>query len=207
MKLKAVFLDKDGTIIPDIPYNVDPNKITLSEAVIEGLQMLQSNGYLLVIVSNQAGIAHGYFNMEQLHALQNALSRMCAKMGIYLDGFYYCPHHPEGAVDSFAKECDCRKPEPGMLLLAAEQMNIDLSSSWMIGDILNDVEAGHRAGCRSILVNNGNETEWEAGPMRTPEYTASNFADAAQHILSANNKSKDGKKMERRKKHLVHQAG
>lgn len=207
MKLKAVFLDKDGTIIPDIPYNVDPNKITLSESVIEGLQMLQSNGYLLVIVSNQAGIAHGYFDMEQLHALQNVLSRMCAKMGIYLDGFYYCPHHPEGVVNSFAKDCDCRKPEPGMLLLAAEQMNIDLASSWMIGDILNDVEAGNRAGCKSILVDNGNETEWEEGPMRTPEYIAKDFAGAARYILSANNKRRNGKKVERRKKDLVHQAG
>jgi D,D-heptose 1,7-bisphosphate phosphatase len=206
MKLKAVFLDKDGTIIPDIPYNVDPNKITLSDSVIEGLQMLQSNGYLLVIVSNQAGIALGYFDLEQLHALQNVLSRMCAKVGIYLDGFYYCPHHPDG-VNSFAKECDCRKPEPGMLLLAAEQMNIDLSSSWMIGDILNDVEAGNRAGCKSVLINNGNETEWEDGPMRTPDYTAKDFAEAARYILSANNKRRNGKKVERRKKDLVHQAG
>jgi phosphoglycolate phosphatase-like HAD superfamily hydrolase len=94
-----------------------------------------------------------------------------------------------------------------MLLLAAEQMNIDLSSSWMIGDILNDVEAGNRAGCKSVLINNGNETEWEDGPMRTPDYTAKDFAEAARYILSANNKRRNGKKVERRKKDLVHQAG
>lgn len=177
MKLKAVFLDKDGTIIPDIPYNIDTNRITLSEGVIEGLQLLQSYGYLLVVVSNQSGVAHGYFTVEQLDAVKHALSGMCSKMGIYLDGFYCCPHHPEG-------NCDCRKPKPGLLLKAATDMDIDLSCSWMIGDILNDVEAGKKAGCKTILIDNGNETEWEVNEYRSPEYKARDLAEAARFILT-----------------------
>lgn len=187
MKLKAVFLDKDGTIIPDIPYNVDENRISLSEGVVEGLQLLQSYGYLLVIVSNQSGIAYGYFTVDQLNSVKNALNRMCSKLGIYLDGFYYCPHHPHGTVANFAEECACRKPQPGLLLKAAGEMDIDLSSSWMIGDILHDVEAGNRAGCKTILINNGNETEWVPGDARVPQFEAKDLAEAARYILTATN--------------------
>lgn len=178
MKLKAVFLDKDGTIIPDIPYNVNADLITLSEGVIEGLQLLQSHGYLLVIVTNQSGVARGYFTLEQLDAVKEKLNGMCSKMGIYLDGFYCCPHHPGG-------NCDCHKPKPGLLYKAATDMDIDLSCSWMIGDILNDVEAGKKAGCKTILIDNGNETEWKMDEYRNPEYKARDLAEAARFILTA----------------------
>jgi D,D-heptose 1,7-bisphosphate phosphatase len=187
MKLKAVFLDKDGTLIPDVPYNVDTNLISLSDGVVEGLQLLQSYGYLLVIVSNQSGLAYGYFTVEQLDGVKEAIRKMCSRIGIYLDGFYYCPHHPNGTVTSFAAECDCRKPQPGLLFKAAGDMDIDLSSSWMIGDILHDVEAGNRAGCKTILIDNGNETEWERGVARIPQYQAKDLAEAARFILTANN--------------------
>lgn len=206
MKLKAVFLDKDGTLIPDIPYNVDVNKVTLSEGVIEGLQILQSHGYLLVVVSNQSGIARGFFSVEQLNAVRERISRMCSKMGIYLDGFYYCPHHPEGVVAGYDQECDCRKPDPGMLLKAANDMDIDLETSWMIGDILNDVEAGNRAGCKSILINNGNETEWTPGGNRLPEYFAKDLAEAAKYIVAETKVRNDGKKLERKTKYSMHKA-
>jgi len=206
MKLKAVFLDKDGTIIPDIPYNVDVNKVLLSDGVIEGLQILQSHGYLLVIVSNQSGVAHGYFAIEQLNAVKERISRMCSKMGIYLDGFYVCPHHPDGVVSGYNRECDCRKPNPGLLLKAADDMDIDLSSSWMIGDILHDVEAGNRAGCKSILINNGNETEWAPGENRMPEYFARDLTEAAKYIVAATKERSNGKKLERKAKYTMHKA-
>lgn len=178
MKLKAVFLDKDGTIVPDIPYNVNTDLITLNEGVIEGLQLLQSYGYLLVIVTNQSGVALGYFTHEQVDAVKEKLSGLCLKLGIYLDGFYCCPHHPEGS-------CNCHKPQPGLLLKAATDMDIDLSCSWMIGDILNDVEAGKKAGCKTILIDNGNETEWKVNDYRQPEYKAKDLAEAARYILTA----------------------
>ncbi|HUQ67050.1 MAG TPA: HAD family hydrolase [Flavitalea sp.] len=207
MKLKAVFLDKDGTIIPDVPYNIDTDKVTLSDGVIEGLQLLQSYGYLLVIVSNQSGIAHGYFTEEQLNKVREKINSMCSKMGIYLDGFYYCPHHPEGTVQGYTTHCECRKPHPGLLLKAAGDMDIDLSSSWMIGDILNDVEAGNRAGCKTILINNGNETEWQPGDTRIPEFFANDLSEAAKYILAANKVTSDEKKLERYTKYTMHKAG
>lgn len=206
MKLKAVFLDKDGTIIPDIPYNVDTEKIALNEGAVEGLQLLQSHGYLLIIVSNQAGIARGYFTVEQLNNVEHAITSMCSKFGIYIDGFYYCPHHPDGIVAEYNSDCDCRKPRPGLLLQAAKDLDIDLSSSWMIGDILNDVEAGNRAGCKTILLNNGNETEWVPGAARIPEYFAMDLAEAARYIVAANKVMTDEKKLDRNRKHIVHQA-
>jgi D,D-heptose 1,7-bisphosphate phosphatase len=206
MKLKAVFLDKDGTLIPDIPYNVDTKKVTLSDGVVEGLQVLQSHGYLLVVVSNQSGIARGYFSIEQLNAVKERITRMCSNVGIYLDGFYYCPHHPDGIISGYDQECDCRKPNPGLLLKAANDMDIDLSSSWMIGDILHDVEAGHRAGCKSILINNGNETEWKPGEYRMPEFFAKDLTEAAKYIVAATKVRSNEKKLERKAKYTMHKA-
>ncbi len=207
MKFKAVFLDKDGTLIPDIPYNVDTKRITLSDGAVEGLQLLQSYGYLLVIITNQSGLAFGNFTLEQLVQVKKKIHRLCAKKGIYLDGFYYCPHHPDATVSSYRTDCHCRKPEPGLISKAAEDMNIDVSSSWMIGDILNDVEAGNRAGCKTVLIDNGNETEWITGEQRVPAFKARDLADAAKYILAATNITGDEKDVGRQKEYTVHTAG
>ncbi|HYE53940.1 MAG TPA: HAD family hydrolase [Chitinophagaceae bacterium] len=180
---KAVFVDKDGTLIPDIPYNVNTELITLEEGVAEGLQMLQSAGYIIVIVSNQSGLAQGYFTVEAFDKVKDKINALLAAQGIALQGFYYCPHCADG-------DCDCRKPAPGMLLQAARELGIDLDRSWMIGDILNDVEAGKRAGCRSILIDNGNETEWLLNDWRTPDLTAKDFKMAAQYITAENMRSR-----------------
>jgi D-glycero-D-manno-heptose 1,7-bisphosphate phosphatase len=173
---KAVFLDKDGTLIPDIPYNVDPVLITLQDAAVDGLKRLQDDGYLLIIISNQSGVARGYFTQDKLINVEYKLHELLAEYGLLLSGFYYCPHGPES-------NCDCLKPRSGMLIKAAEEMGIDLSSSWMIGDILNDVEAGNRAGCQTVLINNGNETEWITGDYREPTFTCATINDAAEQIL------------------------
>ena len=186
MANKAVFLDKDGTLIPDIPYNVEPDLITLEENAVEGLKRLQQDGYLLIIISNQSGVARGYFAEEQLQAVAQKLSALLAENGVTLNGFYYCPHHPEGTIDGFNVQCNCRKPQPGMLLKAAADHDIDLTHSWMIGDILNDVEAGNRAQCKTVLIDNGNETEWVAGEFREPTFTCKTINQAAEHILKAN---------------------
>ncbi len=182
---RAVFLDKDGTLIVDIPYNVDPASITLAPGAPEGLARLHKAGYRLVVISNQSGVARGRFAAEALVPVESRLRELLAEVGVPLAGFYFCPHHPEGSVPEYATTCDCRKPKPGMLILAAEELGIDLSRSWFIGDILNDVEAGHRAGCRSVLLDVGNETEWVAGPDRTPDFTASDLLQAANLILQA----------------------
>ncbi|MDB4926648.1 HAD family hydrolase [Mucilaginibacter sp.] len=182
-KKKAVFLDKDGTLITDVPYNADPAFMALSSHCVAGLHHLQEKGYLLVVVSNQAGVARGYFSETALIAVEQRLKEMLAGTGIILNGFYYCPHHPDGMVKSLTINCDCRKPAPGLLFKAAEELDIDLSTSWMIGDILNDIEAGNRAGCRSILIDNGNETEWYLNEIRNPVLKARTINEAADHIL------------------------
>ena len=179
----AVFIDKDGTLIIDVPYNINPDRITLSDHCIMGLKSLQEKGYLLILITNQSGIARGYFNEEDLLAVEHKIREMLIHEGIVLNGFYYCPHHPEGIIQSFTIDCDCRKPRPGLLLQAAKEHGIDLRSSWMIGDILNDIEAGNRAGCRSILIDNGNETEWLINERRNPLIKVKNIDEAAIYIL------------------------
>ncbi|MBD2777160.1 HAD family hydrolase [Iningainema sp. BLCCT55] len=182
--MRAVFLDKDGTLIENVPYNVDIQHIKLTQGAIEGLRLLEKAGYKLIVITNQSGVARGYFPESALLAVENHLRQVLADEGISLTDFYYCPHHPKGIMAELAITCDCRKPAPGMLLRAACQHNIDLENSWFIGDILNDVEAGRRAGCKTILIDNGNETEWQLSALRTPDYTVSDLAAAAQAIIS-----------------------
>ncbi|MEJ7766274.1 MAG: HAD-IIIA family hydrolase [Chitinophagaceae bacterium] len=182
-KQKAIFLDKDGTLIPDIPYNVNPALITLEQDCIDGLKSLQEDGFKLVIITNQAGVALGYFEESTLQVVKERVHDLLACKGITLDAFYYCPHHPNGVVEKYTSNCECRKPKAGLLILAAGLLNLDLSKSWMIGDILNDVEAGNTAGTRTILINNGNETEWLRKPERQPHYLAGSINEAAEMIL------------------------
>ncbi|HEX8358408.1 MAG TPA: HAD family hydrolase [Segetibacter sp.] len=184
-KRKAVFLDKDGTIIPDIPYNVDPELITLADGVIEGMKLLKAEEYIFVVISNQAGVAKGLFELDKLEKVKHKLDLLFFSNGIKIESYYFCPHHPMGKIQEYAIECKCRKPAPGMILQAANDLQINVSASWMIGDILNDVEAGNRAGCRTCLIDNGNETEWVKGPFRTPTYISANFLEAAKHICKA----------------------
>jgi len=180
--MRAIFIDKDGTLVEDIPYNVNPSLLELTWQAGHGLQLLQQMGYALIVVTNQSGVAKGLFTEAALDLLHHRLAEMLAQYGVSLDGFYYCPHSPEGVINRYAISCTCRKPMPGMLLRAASEHDIDLQQSWMIGDILNDVEAGCRAGCRTVLIDNGNETEWKMSPLRTPHLKAPNLYTAAVMI-------------------------
>ena len=180
---KAVFIDKDGTLIPDIPYNVDPDLVDLYGGVASGLKALKDAGFLLIVISNQSGIARGYISEDQFRVLKDKMIELLNAAGVQLDGFFHCPHDPEGNVLPYAISCECRKPKPGMLIQAARQWHIRLSRSWMMGDILNDVEAGKRAGCKTVLINNGGETEWKGGKFRQPDFTAADMEQAADYIL------------------------
>jgi histidinol-phosphate phosphatase family protein len=181
----AVFLDKVGTLIEDLPYNVDPARIRLAPGALEGLARLHACGFLLVVVSNQAGVALGMFRERALRAVERRLNALLGEAGVALAGMYWCPHHPAGSVGRYAVECGCRKPQPGLLRRAARDLGIDLDRSWMIGDILDDVEAGRRAGCRTVLVDNGHETEWRVSPLRVPHLVTPTLVRAAQAVAAA----------------------
>ena len=179
----AVFIDKDGTLVEDVPYNVDPARLRFTEGALDGLRLLQHHGYLLVVATNQPGLALGHFDRHDLARLQSALTRMLADEGITLNGFYACPH--AAGTDPKRPGCLCRKPAPGLLRQGAQALGADLSRSWMVGDILNDVEAGRRAGCRTVLLDVGNETEWLMSPLREPHHRCTTLLQAAEWIVRA----------------------
>lgn len=186
MALKpAVFIDKDGTLVENVPFNIDRDRIRLLPGAIEGLSLLRERGFRLFVVSNQSGIARGYFTEAQLDRAIEHLRELLLRKGVLIDGFLYCPHHPEGKVKEYSIECDCRKPKPGMIHKAASSQTVALSSSWIIGDILDDIEAGHRAGCQAVLIHNGNETQWRLSPERRPEHQAETLFEAASFILAS----------------------
>jgi histidinol-phosphate phosphatase family protein len=135
-----------------------------------------------VVASNQSGIGRGLFDRAALARLQAALEGMLARGNVRLDGFYVCPHAP--SADPRRPACLCRKPAPGLLRQAARALDLDLSRSWMVGDILHDIEAGRRAGCRTVLLDVGHETEWQRSPLRTPHHVARDLLDAARLILA-----------------------
>jgi histidinol-phosphate phosphatase family protein len=171
MRRKAVFVDKDGTLVVNVPYNVDPSLVQLTPKAADAIRALVERQYRVIVVSNQPGAALGKFAEEKLKDLEQHLRDLLPALG----GFYYCPHHPEAG-------CDCRKPAPGLIERAAKEHGVDLASSWMIGDILDDIEAGRRAGCRTILLDVGNETEWRAGEQRVPHHVARDLGEAAAII-------------------------
>ncbi len=179
----AVFLDKDGTLVKDVPYNVDPDLLSLTANAVPALAMLVHAGYALVVVTNQSGLASGRFSRFDFARLQRALTgRLREEGGIELAGFEICPH---AAGPNGRPACLCRKPAPGMLEQAARAGGFDLSRSWMIGDILDDIEAGRRAGCRTVLLDVGNETLWQVSPLRTPHYRCADLLQAARIITGA----------------------
>ncbi len=182
---RAVFIDKDGTLIDDLPYNADPDRIRLSPGAGDALYALQGLGMRLFVVSNQSGIARGLIPESAMAGVHRRLAELLAPWSVTLDGFYYCPHWPHGRLAHHAFACDCRKPLPGMLRRAAVEHGIDTGASWMIGDILDDVEAGRRAGCRTLLIDNGNETEWMLGPLRRPHRLARDLPHAARIIAQS----------------------
>jgi histidinol-phosphate phosphatase family protein len=184
MSDRAVFLDKDGTLVVDVPYNVDPARVELAPGAGGALATLRDAGYRLFVVSNQSGVARGLFSEEDIARIEGRLRALFEGMRVPLEDFYYCPHHPEGSVSRYATACDCRKPAAGMLQRAAREHDVPLGASWMVGDILDDVEAGREAGCRTVLVDSGGETEWQITDMRRPEYVARDLLDAARFIVS-----------------------
>lgn len=184
MSIKALFLDQDDTLVNDQAGNADPRRITLCHGAGAALRLLARLDYRIFVVSNQDGVARGQFAETALEQVRHRLADLLFREQLSLDGFYYCPHHPDGKVQGYSLACLCRKPMPGMLLQAAREHDIDLRASWMVGDILHDVEAGNRAGCRTVLIDSGNETEWRLGHHRMPTRVVTDIYAAAVVIAA-----------------------
>lgn len=156
-KQKAIFLDRDGTINKYVGFLRDIDQFELTESAAEAIKAINNSEYLAIVVTNQPVIARGEVTFDELDEIHMKMETLLGKQGAYIDGLYFCPHHPhsgyEGEVKELKIDCDCRKPKPGMLLKAAEDFNIDLSASYMIGDSDNDMAAGSAAGCKCIRID------------------------------------------------------
>ncbi len=178
---KAAFIDRDGVINEDRNYVYRISDFIMLPGVIDGLTLLRNSGYLLIIVTNQAGIARGYYSQTEMDHLHKHMRMQFAEKGLALDAIYFCPHHPQGSIKALSILCDCRKPSPGMIFQAAKDFNINLASSILIGDKLIDLQAGKNAGVgRTVIVESGHKvdltTRFEA------DLVAENLLAAAQII-------------------------
>ena len=181
---RAVFLDRDGTLVQRCHYPSRPEHLRLYDGIAAPLAALRRAGFRLVVVTNQSGIARGYFTEADLAHMHAHLRTELAARGAELDAIYHCPHHPDGQVAGLAVRCDCHKPAPGLPLRAARELRLDLARSWFVGDILDDVEAGARAGCRTVLVDLGTEPAPQSAP-RQPDFVARDTPHALAIILAA----------------------
>ena len=181
----VVFLDRDGTINQDSGYLSDPKELELIPGAEKAIARLKRAGYAVVVVTNQSGIARGYYTVKELDAVNREMSRRLALAGAKVEAYYYCPHHAEhAAMDRYALDCECRKPNPGMLIRAARELGLDLGRSFMVGDHHSDLVAGKRAGARSIQVQTGHASRHPDIPDEDRDYLAADLGGAVDWILS-----------------------
>jgi D-glycero-D-manno-heptose 1,7-bisphosphate phosphatase len=188
MKRRAVFIDRDGTISEEVGYVNHPSRYRVFPFAAEAIKLLNGAGWLAVLVTNQAGVARGYFTEDVITAVHALLARELEREGARLDAVYYCPHHPSVGEPPYRSDCDCRKPKPGLITRAAVEHDIDLARSWMIGDRYGDVELARNAGVNSALVLTGygrGEFEYQRESwQREPDLVAENLLEAVREILS-----------------------
>lgn len=184
MKNKAVFLDRDGVIIKEPPYYIyRPDQLILIPGSADTIKLLNKNGFLVVIVTNQAGVAHGYYSENDVLAFHQLMKKKLEKKGAKIDAIYYCPHHPESKIEKYRVDCNCRKPKPGMLQKAEKELNIDLKRSLMIGDKISDIEAGKSVGCKTIMVLTGHGKEESKFKNIECDFTADDLYHTIEYIL------------------------
>ena len=178
----AVFLDRDGTINVDHGYVFRPGDFEFIPGAPEAIRRLKGAGYLVIVVTNQAGVARGLYGESDVHDLHRHLDRELARHNTAIDAYYYCPHHPEKGTEPYRRECACRKPLPGMLLQAAADFSVDLARSFLVGDKRSDIEAGLAAGCQPILVETGYGADVESLPAEVPR--VADLAAAVELIMT-----------------------
>lgn len=186
-KKPAVFLDRDGTVTVEGGYINHPSRLKLIPGAGDAIRLCAENDLLSVLVTNQAGVARGYFKEELIGVVHNKLQQMLARKGAHLDGIYYCPHHPRTGPPEYRIECNCRKPKPGMIEAACRDLPIDLSRSYMVGDKISDSEFGHKMGLRTVMVMTGygrGEYEYQRQDWKdTPDHFARNLKEAVLWII------------------------
>jgi D-glycero-D-manno-heptose 1,7-bisphosphate phosphatase len=183
-KRRAVFLDRDGTINEEVNYLAKAEDVRLLPRTAQAIARLNAAGLAVVVVSNQSGLARGYFDEADLAAVQVRLNRLLAAGGARVDAYYFCPHHPEGVVEHYALVCDCRKPAPGLLRQAAEEMGLALAGSFMVGDRLLDVACGRSEGLTGIMVRTGHDDGPPRGELEEPDHVADDLFAAVEWILA-----------------------
>jgi len=185
MPERAVFLDRDGTINEEVGFLNNPDQLKLITGTAEALKLLNNMGFLTVVISNQSGIARGFLTEDRLLEINRELTTMLRESGAIIDKIYYCPHHPDAEISRYHRDCDCRKPNPGMLRRAAEELSVDLQKSFVIGDKISDLTAGFAAGCRTVLVltGYGRKSQQRIGELSfAPDFIAQDLLDAARWI-------------------------
>ena len=182
---KVFFLDRDGVIIEDKNYLSSPDQVVLCEGTVSAFRRIKDAGYGIVVVSNQSGIARGYFTEKDLEKVEKRIEELLAASGSPVpDKWYYCPHHAKGSVPEYSFDCDCRKPKPGLFLRAGKELDIDFSQSVVIGDKISDLEGGFSAGCgKGVLVLTGHGKEQEPVKLAKKYETASGILEAVESAL------------------------
>lgn len=184
---RAVFLDRDGTLTVEREWLLRPEQLELLPGVAAALSRLQARGLPLVLVTNQSAVARGLLDVAGLERIHQHLRALLAAQGVHLDAIYYCPHHPSEGVGAWRRDCECRKPRPGMLLQASQEHHLDLARSWMIGDAARDLEAGWAVGMPGILVSTGKgarEAGRLSGQPRSAWRSATDLEAAATLVLA-----------------------
>jgi D-glycero-D-manno-heptose 1,7-bisphosphate phosphatase len=182
----AVFVDRDGTINEQMGYINHPNRFVILPGVPEAVGLLNRNNYLVIVISNQSGVARGYFPMTLVHEVHDFLKTDLKEKGGTVDGIYFCPHHPQGIVPEYRCDCNCRKPKTGLIEQAQKVFDIDMSKSFMVGDRYLDIELAHRINVKGILVKTGyglGEIEYVLPGRQKPAYIAEDLFRAANWIV------------------------
>lgn len=187
MKRRAVFMDRDGTISEEVGYVNHTARYRVFPYSAEAVRLLNESGWLAVLVTNQAGVARGYFTEEMIGSVHGVLASELEKGGARLDAIYYCAHHPSVGEPPYRFDCDCRKPKPGLITRAAAALEIDLEESWMVGDRYSDIELARNAGTRSAFVLSGyGRGEWEyqrPAWKHQPDIVAEDLLEAVRRII------------------------
>ena len=182
MSHKAIFFDRDDTLIEDPGYINSPKQVKLMPGASESLVQLREMGYKLVIVTNQSGIARGIVTLKALGLIHKKLEELLSRDGASIDRIYYCPYHPDGVIAKYRRNSDLRKPNPGMLLIAADEMDINLKQSWMVGNSYRDIAAGVNAGCKTILIKSSIKPATKSLGDPTPDKEAINIKEVVNII-------------------------